>query len=210
MILSRGSDPVTGATLGPPSAPWRSGYAAACKAVYSGSNPDGASPKPSPMRGFDVVGGTAAPKRASTAPPILRGTPNGSPGQRRPATPVRRTPCHAVSNNYIDRSANKSRHVSRRPAPQGEGGPTAPHRRRRFLVEVKVPPIPQLLTPQQTADALGVSTATLERLANDGRLRRVKVRGATRYSATDLATYVCVASPRPPRDRHACADRRAL
>jgi hypothetical protein len=35
---------VTVATLGPPPAPWRSGYAAACKAVYSGSNPDGALP----------------------------------------------------------------------------------------------------------------------------------------------------------------------
>jgi excisionase family DNA binding protein len=57
-------------------------------------------------------------------------------------------------------------------------------------VENNNPVVPQLLTPQQTADALGVSTATLARLASDGELRRVKVRGATRYSATDLATYV--------------------
>jgi O-acetyl-ADP-ribose deacetylase len=36
--------PPDGDTLAaPPLAPWRSGYAAACKAVYSGSNPDGAS-----------------------------------------------------------------------------------------------------------------------------------------------------------------------
>jgi hypothetical protein len=31
------------ATLGVPLAPWRSGYAAACKAVYTGSIPVGAS-----------------------------------------------------------------------------------------------------------------------------------------------------------------------
>lgn len=57
-------------------------------------------------------------------------------------------------------------------------------------MEVNNPVVPQLLTPQQTADALGVSKATLDRLASDGQLRRVKVRGATRYSAGDLATYV--------------------
>ena len=33
----------TPATLGDPPAPWRSGYAAACKAVYTGSIPVGAS-----------------------------------------------------------------------------------------------------------------------------------------------------------------------
>jgi hypothetical protein len=33
----------TAATLGHPPAPWRSGYAAACKAVYTGSIPVGAS-----------------------------------------------------------------------------------------------------------------------------------------------------------------------
>jgi hypothetical protein len=33
----------TTATLGDPPAPWRSGYAAACKAVYTGSIPVGAS-----------------------------------------------------------------------------------------------------------------------------------------------------------------------
>ena len=35
--------PVGTATLDAPTAPWRSGYAAACKAVYTGSNPVGAS-----------------------------------------------------------------------------------------------------------------------------------------------------------------------
>jgi excisionase family DNA binding protein len=52
------------------------------------------------------------------------------------------------------------------------------------------PTVPRLLTPQQAADALGISKATLERLAADGEVRRLKVRGSVRYSAGDLNAYV--------------------
>ena len=62
-------------------APWRSGYAAACKAVYTGSIPVGASHKtPPPSRVSPFLGGDRGPHppatcsaAATAAPPPLRG-----------------------------------------------------------------------------------------------------------------------------------------
>ena len=58
----------TPATLGHPPAPWRSGYAAACKAVYTGSIPVGASVASRPDRGFS--GRAALAQTAYAATPI--------------------------------------------------------------------------------------------------------------------------------------------
>src|SRR5687768_9871455 len=81
MILSRLANPVTGATLGPPSAPWRSGYAAACKAVYSGSNPDGALLDPGrPCLG--VNGRRCSLVASGSAPPTRRSVDAPFPGRR--------------------------------------------------------------------------------------------------------------------------------
>lgn len=57
-------------------------------------------------------------------------------------------------------------------------------------MDTSTPTIPRLLTPQQTADVLGISRATVERLAADGELKRLKVRGSVRFNAADLTAYV--------------------
>lgn len=60
----------------------------------------------------------------------------------------------------------------------------------------------RLLTPAETAQRLGVSRRSVERLAERGVLERVKVLGATRFRASDVAAIVAHGTDAP-------ADRRA-
>lgn len=57
-------------------------------------------------------------------------------------------------------------------------------------MEPQTPTVPRLLTAAQAADALGISKATIERLAADGEIKRLKVRGSVRFNAADLTAYV--------------------
>lgn len=47
-----------------------------------------------------------------------------------------------------------------------------------------------LLTPHQVAERLQISRRTVDRLAADGELHRLKVRGATRFDSSDVDGYL--------------------
>ena len=48
----------------------------------------------------------------------------------------------------------------------------------------------RLLRTRDVAEALGVSTRTVERLATTGELKRIRIGGSTRFSAADVEALV--------------------